>query len=283
MAVLLYCQITSFMIQDVVELPAKSCAIVCAGTKLNSKRCIVAGGLRTNSSTEMQLAIAYYCLPLDVSQYAFQWPGMESDSVQGVIYAELPGTPVSVHVATTWGAQLMLQDNLIAVVHVPDTSTTTSTELLEPLTQILLYAPDMPVPILILRTSMRSERQLDVDVNLPKNAGYLNKVEHVQVNVADDRESVFVLQIRGYTMRRSTIANSEQMMWNLPEKACVRCIVNANSLSGGSAEPDCEGQCVGHSTTENFDDGKELEFLSKHTRICLQEHSAIHTYPSRVH
>jgi len=266
--------IPPFMIQDVVELPAKSCAIVCAGTKLNSKRCIVAGGLRTNSSTEMQLAIAYYCLPLDVSQYAFQWPGMESDSVEASgAYAQLPGTPVSVHVATTWGAQLSMRDNLIAVVHVPDTSTTKSTELmLEPITQILLYSPDRPVPILILRTSLRSERQLDVDVELPKKAGYLNKVEHVQVTIADNQESVFVLQIRGYRMKRSRIANSEQMIWNLPEKACVRCEVNVESLSGGSAIVDCEAPCVGHSS-ENFDDDKELDFVTQHMRICLKEHS----------
>jgi hypothetical protein len=100
----------------VPELPASSCAVVCSGSKFNDNRCIVAAGLRTNASSVLQLAIAYYCLPLDVSQYAFQWPGMESDSVQGsgLIYAQLPGTLVSVHVATTWGAQQRMRDSLIA-------------------------------------------------------------------------------------------------------------------------------------------------------------------------
>ncbi len=151
-------------------------------------------GLRTNSSSELQLGIEYYCLPIDVSQYAFQWPGMETDSVESSnnIYRQLPGVVVSVHVATTWGAQLRMRDSLIAVVHVSDTSTATNTELmLEPLTQILLLSPNRPVPLLILQTSMRSERQLDVDIELPKSAGFLHKMEHVQVNVAESRDKRF--------------------------------------------------------------------------------------------
>ena len=173
----------------------------------------------------------------------------------------------------TWGAQLRMRDSLIVVVHVSDTSTATNTELmLEPLTQILLFSPNQPVPLLILRTSMRSERQLDVDVELPKSAGFLHKIEHVQVNVAESRDSAFVVQVRGYTMRRMRVSNSEQMMWNLPEKACVRCVVNPNIMSADSASIDCTSPCVGHDGSAANEE-TEFEFVSRHMRVCLQEHT----------
>jgi hypothetical protein len=43
-----------FMIQDIVELPVSSCSVVCAGTVSSSNRCIVVGGLRTNSTSSQQ-------------------------------------------------------------------------------------------------------------------------------------------------------------------------------------------------------------------------------------
>jgi hypothetical protein len=187
---------------------------VCAGTASTANRCVVVGGLKTNTSSVQQIGIAYYCLPLDVFQYAFQWPGMETDSVgSGDIFPQLPGMLVSLHVSTTWAPQLGMRDSVVAVVHVRDTSTSSNSELLlEPLTQVLLFSPNRPVPLLIMRTSMRSERQLDVDIELPKSAGFLHKVEHVQIDVADSQDSGFVVQVRGYTMRRMRVANSEQMV-----------------------------------------------------------------------
>ena len=47
---------------------------------------------------------------------------------------------------------------------------------------------------------MRSKRQLDVDVELPDAAGFLHKIEHVQVDVAERSDSTFVLQAQGYRM-----------------------------------------------------------------------------------
>jgi hypothetical protein len=70
-----------FMIQDVVELSMASCSVVCAGTVSSANRCVVIGGLRTEENAEQHIGIAYYCLPLDVSQFAYQWPGMEGDSL----------------------------------------------------------------------------------------------------------------------------------------------------------------------------------------------------------
>jgi hypothetical protein len=261
-----------FMMQDIVELPMSSCSVVCAGSASTANRCVVVGGLQTNTSSVQQIGIAYYCLPLDVSQYAFQWPGMETDSAgSGDIFPQLPGMLVSLHVATTWAPQLGMRDSVVAVVHVRDTSTSSNSELLlEPLTQVLLFSPNRPVPLLIMRTSMRSERQLDVDIELPKSAGFLHKVEHVQIDVADNQDSGFVVQVRGYTMRRMRVANSEQMMWKLPEKACVRCSVNPNIMSGDSANVDCDALCVGQDGSVGNEEA-ELDYVSKHMRVCLQE------------
>lgn len=94
----------------------------------------------------------------------------------------------------------------------------------------------------------------------------------MQINVAESRDSVFVVQVRGYTMRRTRVASSEQMMWNLPEKACVRCVVNPNIISTDSADVDCEATCLGHDGSAGNEEA-ELDFVSRHMRVCLQEHT----------
>ena len=89
--------------------------------------------------------------------------------------------------------------------------------------------------------------------------------------LVESRESGFVVQVRGYTMRRTRVANSEQMMWNLPEKACVSCLVNPNIMSADSADVDCEATCLGHDGSAGNEE-TELDFVSRHMRVCLQEH-----------
>ena len=121
-----------FLMQELIELPTASCVTVCAG---KVSRCIAVAGLVTQTTGElaMELAIAYYCVPIDVTQYAFQWPGMEvtkPSRSQG--FPALPGTLVSLHFATTWGAEIGIRDTLVAVVHEHDEGTQRSqTEMLE--------------------------------------------------------------------------------------------------------------------------------------------------------
>jgi hypothetical protein len=264
-----------FMILDVVELPVSSCSVVCAGAASGSNRCIVVGGLRTEADAKQNIGIAYYCLPLDVSQYAFQW-GVDGETQGTGNFPLLPdGLVVSLHLVTTWAPQESLYDSIVAVVRVPDTSITSSTStVLEPLTQVLLFTSNRPVPLLIMRTSMRIERQLDVDMELPRGAGFLHKIEHVQVDIAERRDSFFVVQVRGYYMQRVRIANSEQFMWHLPQKACVRCEVLIDLLSANSAQVDCSKQCVdndGNLEALDKTDDAQFDFVSGHMRVCLLE------------
>jgi len=84
-----------------------------------------------------------------------------------------------------------------------------TTEMLEQVTNVFLYSSYMSVPLLILRTSMRIERQLSarlaVDVQLPAAAGYLHRIEHVQLDTAETRDRELVVQVRGLTMRKQKI------------------------------------------------------------------------------
>jgi hypothetical protein len=264
-----------FMILDIVELSASSCSQVCTGAAISGNRCIVASGLRTDVANVTTasvgiLGIAYYCLPIDVSQYAYQWPAMEADAPGAEnIFPQLPGIIKSLYIATTWGPQQLMRDSVICVVHVADNSTNLAKEVLnQPITQVLLLSPDRLTPILILRTSMRSERQLNVDLDLPNNAGFLHTIEHVQVDVAESRASSIAVQIRGYTMRRNKISNSEQLMWSLPEKACVRCVVAGNSMSADSVTIDCT-ECTNNDVTSSK--AQDLDYVLNHARICLRE------------
>jgi hypothetical protein len=123
-------------------------------------------------------------VPIDVTQYAFQWPGMEvkkPSSSQG--FPALPGTLVSLHFATTWGPEIGIRDTLVVVVHEHDEGTQClQEEMLEQVTKVFLYSSYKAVPLLILRTSMYTERQLATDVQLPAAAGFLHKIEHVQLD-----------------------------------------------------------------------------------------------------
>ncbi len=92
-----------FLMQELIELPTASCVTVCAG---KVSRCIAVAGLVTQATADsrelaMELAIAYYCVPIDVTQYSFQWPGMEVNKFSSSHgFPALSGTLVSLHFAT---------------------------------------------------------------------------------------------------------------------------------------------------------------------------------------
>jgi hypothetical protein len=52
---------------------------------------------------------------------------------------------------------------------------------------------------------MRMERQVTVDVQLPAAAGYLHRIEHVQVDTVETRDRELVVQVRGLTMQKKKI------------------------------------------------------------------------------
>ena len=230
-----------FLMQELTEFPVSSCKTVCAG---KVSRCIAVTGLVTQQQAPAELAIAYYCVPIDVSQYAFQWPGMEVNklsSSQG--FPALPGVLVSLHFATSWAPEFGIRDSLLAVVNVHDENyvNNPSTEMLEQVTNIFLYSSYKTVPLLILRTSVRTERQLAMDVPLPAAGGFLHKIEHVQVDTSDRRDGVTVLQVHGVTMQKQRIQSSDEFMWNIPQKACVRCSIWFSEDE--SIRVECEKSC----------------------------------------
>jgi hypothetical protein len=177
-----------FMILDVTEIPRQSCAQVCCGVSSLGNSCLVLAGLHTVDAaqgTRQRLAIAYYCLPIDVTQYAFQWPGMEAETMQASDPAEgypllsLSDTVRSVHVASSWGPQFGTHDMLLVVVRSPDDSFTDETDLLdEGVTKVQLVVAGEPTPFEVMRTSMPAKLQ-QVGVTRTAKDGFLHKIDHL--------------------------------------------------------------------------------------------------------
>ena len=73
-----------FLMMHIVDVNKAACRFVCGGLASADNRCIAVAGLRSEAAALLktrQVAIAYYCLPIDVSQFVFQWHGMEVDSL----------------------------------------------------------------------------------------------------------------------------------------------------------------------------------------------------------
>ena len=224
---------------------------------------------------------AYYCVPIDVTQYAFQWPSMEvSEGIISQGFPAIKGMLVSLHFATTSAPENGIRDRLLAQVNEHDEYLTNNnqslpTEMLEYVTKVLLYSAYNSVQLLVLRTSMHLERQLAADVKLPANAGYLHKIEHMQVDTSDTKYEDLVVQIYGLTMKKTRLQGSSQLMYELPEKACVRCTVSR--LYQSSPLIDCAPVCEHHQTKNNLrsleEEKYESDFVLNNMRICLKERS----------
>jgi hypothetical protein len=265
-----------FMILDVTEIPRRSCALVCGGVYSLGNRCLLLAGLRTVDSahgTQQWLATAYYCLPIDITQYAFQWPGMEAETMQAPDSAEgYPSLPLSdnvrsVHVASSWCPQFGTRDMLLVMVRSPDDSVAEQSDLLdEGVTKVQLVVAGQPTPFEVMRTSMRSERMQQAGVTRSAKGGYLHKIEHLQVDVADNRRSFIAVQARGYVMELKNMEGTELQSWELPRKACVRCEI---SFEGADFLPSivCTTVCVNEHTGR---DATEHDFVLQHKRVCLR-------------
>jgi hypothetical protein len=278
-----------FLMQELMELPTSSCENVCNSPGKVHKCIAVAGLMKAgllqlksdSTESEQQLAIAYYCVPIDVTQYAFQWPSMEvSEGIISQGFPAIKGMLVSLHFATTSAPENGIRDRLLAQVNEHDEYLTNNnqslpTEMLEYVTKVLLYSAYNSVQLLVLRTSMHLERQLAADVKLPANAGYLHKIEHIQVDTSDTIYEDLVVQIYGLTMKKTRLQGSGQLMYQLPEKACVRCTVSR--LYEASPIIVCAPVCEHHQTKNNLrsleEEKYESDFVMNNMRICLKERS----------
>ena len=108
-----------FQILDAVEIPAEACAVVCnlaAGASVRN-RCLLVAGVRN----VLELAVAYYCLPIDITQYVFQWSGMEAatqpaaGSARGfAAFADTDTTLRAVYAASSWAARVGARDSVVS-------------------------------------------------------------------------------------------------------------------------------------------------------------------------
>ena len=249
-----------FQISDMTEISQTSCVTVCGGTQTKLRnRCLALAGLR-----EDKLATAYYCLPIDVTQYAFQW--VPPDSPES--YPPSSHEILSVHLASSWGAQFGVRDALIAVVRTPDEAFMNNTDLLdEGVTRVQLFVNGQAVPYELMRTSVRAERLEQIDVERPAARGYLHRIEHVQIDLADRLDQIIAVEARGYAIDLNKMPNTELQSWGLPRKACVRCELTFSSptiLSGSTCSTTC-------GTVYAVEQDTAFDFVQRHKRVCVRE------------
>ena len=126
--------------------------------------------------------------------------------------------------------------------------------------------PGQPTPFEVMRTSMRGERMQQVGFERDAKSGFLHKIDHVQVDIADNRQDFLAVQARGYVMDLRSIPDTELQAWDLPRKACVRCEIHFEEFD---ALPSafCTTTCVNDQTGKNE---QEFDFVLQHKRICVR-------------
>jgi hypothetical protein len=253
-----------FQILDAVELPRRACDVVCGVAassygKGGSNRCLLVAGVRGQQRSD--LAVAYYCLPIDITQYVFQWPGMEAITLPAAGaaggFAQLLGTVRAVFAATTWAARLNGRDSVIAVVDTEDLSAPDRNFRDAParVTKVFWCVPGLPARELF-RTLMLSERRLDATQNdILRTKAYMYAIEHVQVDVADAEDMAF--KVRAYGFRMDVTTTSGQLQWSAPTAACIECSLASNPrLFTEASCQECE---------------PVADFVQQHVRVCLHQ------------
>ena len=253
-----------FQILDAVELPREPCHAVCGQQATQSNRCVLVAGVQR----QQELAVAYYCLPMDITQYVFQWPGMEAATLppagSAAGFATFSAPVRAVYAATSWAAKLNERDSVIVVADFSDETAPDSNFANTPaqVTRVFWCVPGLPRRE-ILRTSLLSERRLERTARVLAAKNYLYKVEHVQVDVADSEEKDIAVRVYGFHMeaRQLQQAPSNVQTWTAPVSACVRCTFGSTAALFTEAE--C-GAC--------FDN--DAEFAQKHMRVCVRRDPA---------
>jgi len=250
-----------FQILDAVELPRQACHAVCGLQATQSNRCVLVAGVQRLQ----ELAVAYYCLPMDITQYVFQWPGMEAATLpppgSATGFAAFSGPVRAVYAATSFAAGVNARDSVIAVADFQDESAPDSNFANAPaqVTRVFWCVPGLPRRE-ILRTSLLSERRLDGSRTVLTAKNYLFKIEHVQVDVADSEEKDVAVRVYGFHMRARQVQQGPNNVqtWAPPVSACVLCSF------ASSPALFTEAKCV--PCADN-----DVESVQQNVRVCLRE------------
>ena len=256
-----------FLVLDAVELPRPACLEVCTrrGREDARNRCLLLAGLR-GAAPPLELAVAYYCLPIDITQYAYQWQEMGAQAAAPLGFAALADSLRALSIATSWGAQFLQRDSLIAVVQGDDAVAGTQGGTTERVTRVLWFVPGLPARELF-RTSLRAERQLVLEASVPLNKGFLYEIEHTVVDTADTSTGIVVLRVYGYRMERELLRGSELPVytWKAPSKQCVECEFLGDPR-------DFDGvRCALCAPRPGQDVAQMARFDQTHTRVCVRQ------------
>jgi hypothetical protein len=172
-------------------------------------RCLLLLGLHGVANL---LAVAYYCLPMDTTQYAYQWPQMLLDAQPAagsqLGFAVLQDKLRALFIATCWTSRFLQRDSLVALVQ--------ATVVDQEVAKVLWFLPAFPARELF-RTSLRAERDLDLDESTPLHQGFLSTIEYMEVDSTDTDKGFVVFRVYGYRMQKQ----QNSVSWkpsSMPEK-----------------------------------------------------------------
>ena len=141
-------------------------------------------------------------------------------------YPHLFGSVVSMHIATTYQPQFTARDVLVVVTREKDFTAGESANFVEAVVQkVSIYAPNYPVKT-VLRTQLHAERDLQaVDTNPVLHKGFLNTIDHVYVQAAEDQADETLICVIGHRIQRELLGTMNDGLplyqWTLPQRTCV--------------------------------------------------------------
>ena len=254
-----------FNILDAVEIPSRPCRVVCGllpGQRFQGNRCLLVAGVRGLQQPE--LAVAYYCLPIDITQHVFEWSGMEASTLPPAnssagfpaFYAGFESLR-AVFVVSSWAAENGARDSVIAVVDEDDSEG--DANFAPRLTRVYWCVPGLPRRE-IYRSSTLAERQLG---RPPDQHHYLHAIEHVQVDVADSEEQDVTVRVYGLHMEPDPESEESKVRrWTMPVIACVQCTFPSSARSFAKAQCD---------PCSSNDAEAEFKHAQEHVRVCLRQ------------
>lgn len=253
-----------FKIFDQLELRPAHVDVICgvdASANANSarNRAIVLAG----HGIANVLQIAYYCLPIDIMSFVYEWSDLQHD----VLNIESQGVRFDVSYANVGNATVIdvklmsalfvkpphVREKLLVVTHDLDGAD-----------KVWIMIPGLPAR-LILRTATTAEQDLTLKAmraagtyvsTAEKDAGFLNMLDNVEVEPTLDELQPATVYVYGWTL--------EIVQDKITEKfVCLRTMLNLNVFSGLNAQwRDCNAD----------DSGKDVQ------RVCIHNAAQIASF-----
>ena len=165
----------------------------------------------------------------------------------------LQGKLRALFIATSWNSRFFKRDSLVALVQ--ETGQTQ-----EVVAKVLWFVPALPARELF-RTSLRAERDLELDDPIDLHQGFLSTIEYMEVDSSDTGRGLVVFRVYGYRMQKQ----ENFVSWEHSSMQCIECSFLSNPMHFKKVS--CN-ECV----LDDFKTAKEkLVFAQTHMQVCLKQ------------